>query len=110
NITITTLNTELARMLEPRAPRPDLRLATVEKLARAGIVVGVFPNPILPLITDRERDLDRLAKAAKDAGAQYFGGGVLFLMLSAVKICFRLLRAQFPDLLRRCDERCKKRP
>ena len=54
NITITTLNTTLARMLEPRAPRPDLRLATVEKLSRAGIVVGVFPNPILPLITDRE--------------------------------------------------------
>jgi DNA repair photolyase len=110
NITITTLNTKLARMLEPRAPRPDLRLATVEKLARAGIVVGVFPNPILPLITDRERDLDRLAKAAKDAGAQYFGGGVLFLMPSAQKIFFPFLSERFPHLLRRYEERYKKSP
>src|SRR6266436_2987092 len=57
NLTITTLDTDLARLLEPRAPRPDLRLAAVQKLADAGIVVGVFPNPILPLITDREKDL-----------------------------------------------------
>jgi DNA repair photolyase len=110
NVTVTTVDTELARKLEPRAPRPDLRLATVEKLARAGIVVGVFPNPILPLITDRERDLDRLAKAAKDAGAQYFGGGVLFLMPSAQKIFFPFLSAQFPHLLRRYEERYKKSP
>jgi DNA repair photolyase len=110
NMTITTLDTELARMLEPRAPRPDLRLATVRKLAEAGIVVGVFPNPILPLITDRERSLDRLAKAAKDAGAQYFGGGVLFLMPSAQKVFFPFLRERFPHLVRRYEERFKKNP
>ena len=110
NITITTLKTDLARMLEPRAPRPDLRLATVRKLTDAGICVGVFPNPILPLITDRERDLDRLAKAAKDAGAQYFGGGVLFLMPSAQKVFFPFLRDKFPNLVRRYEERYKKSP
>ena len=43
NITVTTLDAELARMLEPRAPRPDLRLATVGRLAEAGIPIGVFP-------------------------------------------------------------------
>ena len=69
NITITTLDRELARMLEPRAPRPDLRLQAVRKLAGAGIRVGVFPNPILPLITDSERRLDQLARAARDHGA-----------------------------------------
>src|SRR5579872_2704419 len=110
NITITTLKTDLARMLEPRAPRPDLRLATVKKLSEAGICVGVFPNPILPLITDRESDLDRLAKAAKDAGAQYFGGGVLFLMPSAQKVFFPFLRERFPHLARRYEERYKKSP
>ena len=110
NITITTLRTNLARLLEPRAPRPDLRLETVKKLADAGIVVGVFPNPILPLITDREKDLDRLAKAAKDAGAQYFGGGVLFLMPSAQKVFFPFLAERFPHLLRRYEERYKKSP
>ncbi len=110
NITITTLKTDLARMLEPRAPRPDMRLATVKKLSEAGICVGVFPNPILPLITDRERDLDRLAKAARDAGAQYFGGGVLFLMPSAQKVFFPFLRERFPHLVRRYEERYKKSP
>jgi len=110
NITITTLKADLARMLEPRAPRPDLRLATVRKLAAAGICVGVFPNPILPLITDRERDLDRLARAARDAGAQYFGGGVLFLMPSAQKVFFPFLHEKFPHLARRYEERYRKSP
>jgi DNA repair photolyase len=110
NITITTLKTDLARVLEPRAPRPDLRLATVTKLTESGICVGVFPNPILPLITDRDRDLDRLAKAAKDAGAQYFGGGVLFLMPSAQKVFFPFLRERFPHLVRRYEERFRKSP
>src|SRR5215471_15352497 len=53
-LTITTLDADLARLLEPRAPRPDLRLAAVERLAQAGICVGVNPNPILPLLTDSE--------------------------------------------------------
>jgi len=110
NITITTLRTNLARLLEPRAPRPNLRLETVNRLAAAGIVVGVFPNPVLPLITDREKDLDRLAKAAKDAGAQYFGGGVLFLMPSAQKVFFPFLKDRFPHLVRRYEERYKKSP
>jgi len=110
NITITTLKADLARLLEPRAPRPDLRLATVTTLAENGICVGVFPNPILPLITDRDRDLDRLAKAAKDAGAQYFGGGVLFLMPSAQKVFFPFLRERFPHLVRRYEERFRKSP
>lgn len=105
NMTITTLNTKLARMLEPRAPRPDLRLKAVHQLSKAGISVGVFPNPILPLITDREASLDALAKAAKDAGARYFGGGVLFLMPSAQKVFFPFLADKFPHLLRRYEER-----
>src|SRR6266852_2376855 len=82
NMTITTLDAGLARLLEPRAPRPDLRLAAVKQLAQAGIRVGVFPNPVLPLITDSEESLDRVAKAAAEAGAGYFSGGLLFLMPS----------------------------
>jgi DNA repair photolyase len=110
NITITTLDAELARLLEPRAPRPDLRLAVVEKLAGVGIAVGVFPNPIMPLITDRDRDLDRLARAAKNAGASYFGGGVLFLKPAAQQIFFPFLKEKFPHLVRRYEERYKRSP
>jgi DNA repair photolyase len=47
NLSITTLRTRLARMLEPRAPRPDLRLNAVRELRRAGIAAGVFAMPVL---------------------------------------------------------------
>src|SRR5579862_4996330 len=57
NMTVTTMRTRLARLLEPRAPRPDLRLDAVRKLREAGISVGVNAIPILPGLTDREADL-----------------------------------------------------
>jgi DNA repair photolyase len=110
NLTITTLDADLARLLEPRAPRPDLRLAAVERLAQAGISVGVNPNPILPLITDSEASLDGLAAAAAKAGAIYFGGGLLFLMPSAQKIFFPFLEEKFPHLVKRYRERFEKSP
>src|SRR5450631_2019970 len=78
NVTITTLDENLARALEPRAPRPELRLRAVRRLSAAGICVGVFPNPIMPGLTDGEPALDRLARAAREAGAMSFGGGPLF--------------------------------
>jgi len=105
NITITTLDTSLARQLEPRAPRPDLRLRAVRTLADAGITVGVFPNPIMPLITDQEQRLDRLAKAARDHGATYFGGGVLFLQPCSRRVFLPFVEQHFPHLLRRYQER-----
>jgi DNA repair photolyase len=105
NMTITTLDTSLARLLEPRAPRPELRLKAVEAIANAGIPVGVFPNPIMPLITDQEDRLDRLAKAARDRGATYFGGGVLFLMPCSRKVFFPFVEKNFPHLLRRYQEK-----
>ncbi len=98
NITVTTLNRRLARLMEPRAPRPDLRLEAVRKLTEAGVAAGVFPNPILPMITDSEERLDALAHAARDAGATYFGGGPLFLMPSAQKVFFPFLEEQFAKL------------
>src|SRR5580704_14208317 len=52
NLTITTLNPNLARILEPRAPRPDLRMDTVRKLSQAGIRAGVSCAPVIPGITD----------------------------------------------------------
>jgi len=105
NITITTLDVALARQLEPRAPRPDLRLKAVRKLSDAGISVGVFPNPIMPLITDQEARLDRLAKAARDHGASYFGGGLLFLQPCSRRVFLPFVEQHFPHLLRRYQER-----
>src|SRR5580704_15485791 len=68
NITITTTNTRLARILEPRAPRPDLRLKAVRTLREAGIKTGVICAPVLPGITDSPAGLDALVRATKDAG------------------------------------------
>ena len=101
HMTITTLDEKLARMLEPRAPRPELRLAAAEKLAKAGIRTAVFPNPIMPGLTDGERQLDRLAKAARDHGAEGFGGGPLFLMPSAQEVFLPFLEENFPELVER---------
>src|SRR6185312_838736 len=51
HITITTPDAALARLLEPRAPRPDLRFLTVKRLREAGIRTGIFCSPLLPGIT-----------------------------------------------------------
>jgi DNA repair photolyase len=101
NLSITTLRTRLARLLEPRAPRPDLRMRAVEELRRAGIAAGVFAMPVLPGLTDRPDDLEALARAARDAGAQWFAASVLFLMPSAQKQFLPFLDAKFPRLARR---------
>ena len=98
NVSITTLRTGLARLLEPRAPRPDLRLEAVKKLREAGIAVGVFAMPVLPGLTDREEDLDALARGARDAGALWFGASVLFLMPSSLKQFIPFIEQKFPRL------------
>ena len=95
NFTITTVDEALARLLEPRAPRPALRLAALSRVRERGIAAGVFPNPVMPLITDSEQDLGSLARAARDAGAQYLGGQALFLMPCAQKVFLPFLERHF---------------
>ncbi len=99
NFTVTTVDADLARLLEPRAPRPDLRLAALSTLAEAGIQTGVFASPILPWITDAPEQLERLGRASRDAGASYLGGGTLFLKESARQQFFPLLRDHFPHFV-----------
>ncbi len=103
--TITTLDRELARRLEPLAPRPDLRVATVRKLASAGLRVIVNVAPILPLLNDSDPSLDAVAKASSRAGAVGLYGNVVFLKDCAKKVFFPFLEAQYPHLLRRYHER-----
>jgi DNA repair photolyase len=100
NITVTTLRPRLARMLEPRAPRPDLRLVALRKLREAGIAAGVFAMPVLPGLTDREADLDGVARAAHDAGGLWFAANVLFLMPTSLRQFLPFLEEKFPRLAR----------
>lgn len=105
NITVTTMRVELARCLEVRAPRPDLRIAAAAELARAGIAVGVLAMPVLPEITDKPKDLEAVARAASQAGACYFAVNALFLMPSAQKAFFPFLEQQFPELVEKYRRR-----
>lgn len=98
NITVTTTDEKLARALEPRAPRPELRLGAVSRLAQAGIVVGMFANPVMPGVTDSEESLSAVAAAAKAAGVSYFGGGLLFLMPSARREFQPFIEQAYPHL------------
>jgi DNA repair photolyase len=66
-VSITTLDTELARKLEPRAASPQRRLRTIATLARAGIPVGVSVSPIIPFLNEPE--LEHILEAAREAGA-----------------------------------------
>jgi DNA repair photolyase len=103
NMSVTTVRAPLARTLEPRAPRPDLRLGAVRELRAAGIAAGVLAMPIVPGITDAAEDLDALAKAARDAGAQWFAGNVLYLRSAALKHFIDFIGSQFPKLVRQYD-------
>lgn len=98
NFSITTLNARLARSLEPLAPRPDLRLAAVEALARAGLDVGVFASPVLPGLTDARRSLEAVARAASACGARRFGAQMLFLKPAAARVFLPWLSREFPAL------------
>lgn len=98
NVTVTTTDEQLARLLEPYAPRPSLRLEAVERLAEAGLTTGVFLNPVQPGITSTEENLRAVARAAKRAGASYLGGGLLFLMPSAQQHFFPFVEKEFPHL------------
>jgi len=102
SVTVTTLRARLARILEPRAPRPDLRLAAVKQLSEAGLHVGVSASPMLPGITEGE--LERIAEAAKDAGARWLYSEVLFLMPSSAKQFLPFIREKFPKLVRQYEE------
>lgn len=105
HLTITTMDTHLARLIEPYAPRPDLRMEAVRTLSAAGLPVGVMSSPILPLINDSDASLDRVAAAAKQAGAASYGGHVVFLKPCSAKVFFPFLEQEFPHLVRRYRER-----
>jgi len=98
HVTVTTLNVDLARILEPRAPRPDLRLDAVHALSQAGVRVGLSCSPVIPGITDSPKDLERLIRAAADAGADYVFANPLFLKPCSAAIFLPFLEQNFPHL------------
>ena len=109
NITITTLKVDLARILEPRAPRPDLRLDAVRAIAQAGLRVGVSCSPVVPGITDASKDLESVIRAAADAGADYVFANPLFLKPSSAAVFLPFLQENFPHLAENYRQRYQER-
>jgi len=101
NFTVTTLDRRLARILEFRAPTPELRLKTLRALREAGIPAGVTLSPILPDITDDPANLEAVIAAAKEHGATHLFHNVLFLKPSAQQAFFPFLEKHFPRLRKR---------
>ncbi len=97
HLTVTTVDVKLARILEPRAPRPDLRLQALKRLREAGLRAGVMCSPLMPGITDSAASMDAVARAAAKAGASFFVSGALFLKPCSLPTFFEFVERHFPE-------------
>jgi DNA repair photolyase len=104
-ITITTLDTEMARTLEPRAATPTRRLRTIRALSEAGIPVGVSIAPVIPFVT--EPDMERVMEACAEAGASSASYIVLRLPWEVAPLFKDWLAAHFPDRAERVMNRVR---
>ena len=101
HVSLITLDRELARRIEPRAPTPESRLRAIARLREAGIDVSVNVMPVLPGITDRPSDLEALVRAIAEAGATHAGACALRLQSEARKRYLPFIEAEFPHLAAR---------
>src|SRR2546430_5758036 len=109
NVTITTLDVDLARIFEPRAPRPDLRMETVRKMNLEGVNTGVICAPVVPGITDSPRDLEALVRATAEAGGKYIYANPLFLKPCSAAVFLPFVEKRFPQLVASYRERFNNR-
>jgi len=97
-VSVTTLDRGVARKMEPRAPTPERRLEAIERLAAAGIPVGVMTAPIIPAVNDAE--IETILARAHAAGAREAGYVTLRLPLELREIFREWLAVNFPDRLK----------
>jgi DNA repair photolyase len=98
HVSLITVDRELARRLEPRAPTPEARLRGIARLRAAGIEVGVNVMPVLPGITDAPEMIDALVRALAAADASYVGACALRLRRTARDRYIPFIEAEFPAL------------
>ena len=94
-ISITTLDTDLRKVMEPRTSPPAARLEAVRRLAQAGIPVGILMAPIIPGLTDHE--IPSVLIAAAEAGAKSAGHVTLRLPHAVAPLFEQWLQTHFPD-------------
>jgi DNA repair photolyase len=98
HVSLISVDRELARRIEPRAPTPEARLRAIARLRANGIEVGVNVMPVLPGITDGPEALDALVRAVKAADASYIGACALRLQRTARDRYLPFIDAEFPEL------------
>lgn len=103
SFSMSTLDEKIASALEPGAPAPVKRLATMQKCKEAGLMVGVNCIPTLPFISDTDDHLEKMVRAAKDHGADYIlvGGLTLFgdQPADSKVLYYKFLERNFPALV-----------
>ncbi len=97
-VSVTTLNRDLARRMEPRAPTPERRLEAIAQLADAGVPVGVMTAPIVPAVNDDE--IEKILTRAYAAGAREAGYVTLRLPLELRELFREWLAVNFPEKLK----------
>lgn len=95
SLSVTSLDRELSRLMEPRAPTPEKRLAAVRACAEAGVPAGVLVAPVVPAVNDDE--IEAILGRARDAGASHAAWVLLRLPLEIKDLVEEWLRAHFPD-------------
>src|SRR5256714_8380132 len=95
NVSVTSLDPELQRVLEPRTSSPSARLEAVAALRAAGIPVGVMVAPIIPGLTDHE--VPKIVEACGRAGAQFAGYTIVRLPWAIAPLFEQWLEEHFPD-------------
>lgn len=95
NMSVTTLDRKLARLMEPRASTPPMRLKAIEQLSAAGIPVNVLIGPVLPGLTEHE--IPAILEAAKKAGAVSAGYTMLRLPYGVKDLFQTWLQEHYPD-------------
>jgi DNA repair photolyase len=105
NFSLITLNRRLQRILEPRAPRPELRLRAMQTLAAAGIRCAVLMMPMIPGLTDSPGSIESVIEAASRHGAAEIHSRTLFLKPSAARRFLPFIEARFPSLAQQMKQR-----
>jgi len=100
NISVTSLDSNLQRVLEPRTSSPQARLDAIRQLRSAGIPTGVMVAPIIPGLTDHE--VPKLLDACAKAGAQFAAYTIVRLPWAVAPLFEHWLEEHFPSAKRRC--------
>jgi DNA repair photolyase len=94
-VSITTLDADLARIMEPRTAQPAARLRAIRELSGAGVPAGVLVSPVIPGLTDHE--MPAIVNAAAEAGAQFAGMTPLRLPFAVKDLFQQWLERHLPD-------------